>query len=459
MPIEHSPPGTSPAPAGTDQNMASNNEPGEATTPTVRGDIDAAATHAVRLPPFWRESPHLWFTQVEAAFGINRIVSDDTKFRYVVLHLDTSVLPLVADIITAPPEKDKYLTLKERLVGALGETSASRLRKLLTSHELGTDKPSILLQKLRNLAHGQVTDEVLRTIFMEQLPENVRAVLAISEVTDLNKLAHQADKVLELSRPAAPLLQAVDVESDTIGKLTAQITALTQQIAGMYKPYKNRGRSRNRTQDNRARSRGRSQSKDRNNNICYYHHRFGKLARKCTKPWADISVIPKRMVHGAVKATDFQLFAANNTVIHTYGTQTRTLNLGLRRPFLWNFVIADVKQPIIGADFLAHHGILPDLKNRRLIDEQTTLTTKARYTTIAQVSITVINTDCKIPVAEEDKHKTAITTPFGKTRTLNQRGKVKLRRKRSRISRLPGQQKGNQTSRRTSSGYSRLQNA
>lgn len=96
---------------------------------------------------------------------------------------------------------------------------------------------------------------------------------------------------------------------------------------------------------------------------------------------ADISVIPRRMVKGALIHTDFQLFAANNTVINTYGNRTRTLDLGLRRPFRWQFVVADVTQPIIGADFLAHHGILPDLKNRRLVDERTLLSTEARLTT------------------------------------------------------------------------------
>lgn len=79
-----------------------------------------------------------------------------------------------------------------------------------------------------------------------------------------------------------------------------------------------------------------------------------------------MSVIPKRLVRGALQPTDFQLFTANNTVIKTYGNRTRVLDLGLRRPFRWQFIVADVVQPIVGADFLAHHGILPDLKNRRL---------------------------------------------------------------------------------------------
>jgi len=114
---------------------------------------------------------------VEAAFAIHRITGDESKFCYVVLHADQSVLPFVADMITDPPAQDKYLKLKERICTVLGETSATKLRRLLGLHELGDEKPSIFLQRLRNLAVGQVTDEILKSMFMEQLPENVRTIL------------------------------------------------------------------------------------------------------------------------------------------------------------------------------------------------------------------------------------------------------------------------------------------
>lgn len=131
------------------------------------------------------------------------------------IYLDHSVLPLVADIITSPPDGDRYKTIKDRLTSVLGETSATRLRKLLASHELGDDKPSVFLQRLRNLAEGQVSDGVLRTIFMEQLPENVRTILAISEVANLSKLAMQADKILEMTKPTALALQTEYGEQST----------------------------------------------------------------------------------------------------------------------------------------------------------------------------------------------------------------------------------------------------
>jgi len=49
-------------------------------------------------------------------------------------------------------------------------------------------------------------------------------------------------------------------------------------------------------------------------------------------------------------------------------------DFSLRRAFPWRFIIADVGQPIIGSDFLAHYDLLPDMKKGKLIDRKTGLT-------------------------------------------------------------------------------------
>ena len=67
---------------------------------------------------------------------------------------------------------------------------------------------------------------------------------------------------------------------------------------------------------------------------------------------ACVSVYPKRFTQRFSKKDDFILFAVNNTRIATYGTIRLTLNLNLRRDLTWNFIVADVKNPILGADFL-----------------------------------------------------------------------------------------------------------
>ncbi|XP_046143270.1 uncharacterized protein LOC123988187 [Osmia bicornis bicornis] len=107
---------------------------------------------------------------------------------------------------------------------------------------------------------------------------------------------------------------------------------------------------------------------------------------------AVISVIPSnRRRHPA--PTDFKLYAANGTVINTFGNKTITLSLGLRRQFPWRFVVADVGKAIIGADFLRHYNLLVDLNKRHLIDPTTTLYRSGTLTKSEMPTVSTINSN------------------------------------------------------------------
>jgi len=89
---------------------------------------------------------------------------------------------------------------------------------------------------------------------------------------------------------------------------------------------------------------------------------------------SDVSVCPpQRHSRRRKKEEAYQLYAANGSTIATYGTIMMQPNLGLRREFPWRFIVADVLQPIIGADFLAHYHLLPDMKRKKLLDGRTGL--------------------------------------------------------------------------------------
>lgn len=64
------------------------------------------------------------------------------------------------------------------------------------------------------------------------------------------------------------------------------------------------------------------------------------------------------------------LSAANGSPIETFGTKRTTVCFH-GREFEWDFVVASLTVPIIGADFLCAHGLLVDVANRRLIDAVT----------------------------------------------------------------------------------------
>lgn len=95
---------------------------------------------------------------------------------------------------------------------------------------------------------------------------------------------------------------------------------------------------------------------------------------------SDLCVFPRSKVPGRREKTNYELSAANGTTIKTYGYVNIKLNLGLRREFNWQFVIADVTKAIIGVDFLSHYNLVVDCRNKRLIDGETTLSAPASLT-------------------------------------------------------------------------------
>ena len=63
--------------------------------------------------------------------------------------------------------------------------------------------------------------------------------------------------------------------------------------------------------------------------------------------------------------SNIKLIAANGSTIPMYGTRTIPIQAA-ERSFSWDFIIADVKTPLLGADFLSHHGLLVDVANREI---------------------------------------------------------------------------------------------
>lgn len=85
---------------------------------------------------------------------------------------------------------------------------------------------------------------------------------------------------------------------------------------------------------------------------------------------SDFSVLPpRRSRFGTNKQLKpiFTLLGADNSPINSYGYETLTLDLGFPEKFSWTFIIADVDRPILGADFLYEHDLMPDLRRFHLV--------------------------------------------------------------------------------------------
>ncbi|XP_058816293.1 uncharacterized protein LOC131679571 [Topomyia yanbarensis] len=102
----------------------------------------AAASVAVKLPDFWKNDPVMWFAQAEAQFALANVVRDHTKFYHIIAKIDHSVICHVTDLVSNPPNENKYDAVKNRLIARFQMCVQSRLERLLASCDLGDMRPT-----------------------------------------------------------------------------------------------------------------------------------------------------------------------------------------------------------------------------------------------------------------------------------------------------------------------------
>ena len=82
---------------------------------------------------------------------------------------------------------------------------------------------------------------------------------------------------------------------------------------------------------------------------------------------AFISLIPPTSAQKLNGPNGTRLQAANGSKIDCFGSMSKILTIG-DRSFLYDFMIADVRQPILGSDFLAYFSLAPNHRDGSLID-------------------------------------------------------------------------------------------
>ena len=169
-------------------------------------------TASFRLPPFSAEEPELWLQQVECAFAVAGVADQSQRYHLLVSQLPMVIATQVRDVITTSP--GSFDTLVGALRQRLAHSTAGKLEALLRHQQLGDQRPSQLLRRMRSeltAAGDAPTDTgLLRTLFLQRLPPTVRAALALlSEDKSLDDMAQAADRFLEASGLSPWLMAAV----------------------------------------------------------------------------------------------------------------------------------------------------------------------------------------------------------------------------------------------------------
>lgn len=257
----------------------------------------ATISVSTRVPEFWKEQPRLWFVQFEAIVSPQK-QGDEYKYQLAVSKLGRDALQQVSDIVFTPPATEKYKALKDRLLKVYEESPERQFQRLVGEMELGSQKPSQLLRKMKDLARNcQADEETVRRLWLARQPASVRAVLTVSQDQTLENLATIADKIVENmagSSEVASVSDSVSAQMFTVNEIMASVNKLALEVAALRgemqsrpRRFEERDRSTSRT---RPMSRNRSTTPTRTPGspdwMCRFHFRYGPRARRCEEPCA-----------------------------------------------------------------------------------------------------------------------------------------------------------------------------
>ncbi|KAL7743511.1 hypothetical protein ACLKA6_018646 [Drosophila palustris] len=248
-------------------------------------------------------------TNATLSYGLHSSSECFGKFYLIVISLDEDVILDIEDLVAAPPQQDRYESLKARLLKKYAQTTEKKIQRLLQAKEMTGMKPTEMLAHMRRLAPSSL-EPVIRSIFLQNIPSSIRPLLSAWPEDDLDNLAEVADKMLDAAK------------------------------------------------------------------------------------MDDVHISQQSM----------QLPAGSS------------LDLGLRRSFCWSFIVADVPIAIIGADFLAKHNLLIDLKAQQLIDTATKVSVTGSSCKVETPSVSTINEDQNYHTLLRQGQDTSKSDDHGTTR-------------------------------------------
>lgn len=274
------------------------------TNGNATGGEATVAALTVRLPTFNASNPEVWFVMVESQFATAGIKADATKFHHVIGALDPKYVEEILDIISSPENTGNYTLLKKQLIERLSVSQQEKTRKLLEGETVGDKKPSQFLRHLQRLGGKVLTTEMLRSLWLGGLPQNMQIALAAHHDKNVEQLAEMADAIKSATSSATsgfiseatcvnPVIPQSNRNDDT-EFLRSQISALQATVNELVKTnnYLHRSRSRSRgrfgsSQRDQSTNSNYSNHSDYSNDgtgECWYHHKFGDKARKCKPP-------------------------------------------------------------------------------------------------------------------------------------------------------------------------------
>ena len=376
-------------------------------TSTMPEDSTQINVVAARLPDFSSQEPLTWFRRAETRFRIRGITQPTTKADYVLEALPEEIFRRIGPWLDQQADEIPY----EDLLKEFSPTTSERARRLLMmpSQPIGDRKPSELWNEICALSRLPEVDEVTKQhkevdmkkeIWLQSLPSSVRVLLHNTDDKSMDELSTLADNIT--------------TSQNAVHSPTVSNTAVRQHNIDEVMPVRQEGAHTERVEVRAPIESGR---------LCYYHRRFGSDARYCEKgcTWspknsrsgrflrrtaanalhphpsdahsathpshpgffikdelsdhrflvdtgAFRSILPPSQDNNpTLQPSSAALVAANGTSTRTYSEQEVNIRLS-GQTYIWTFIIADVRHPLLGADFLSHYSLVVDVARHRLLN-------------------------------------------------------------------------------------------
>ncbi|ROT82927.1 gag-pol polyprotein [Penaeus vannamei] len=356
-----------------------------------------SATHRT-LPVCSLASLPEWFFQVEQEFLLRNITTQ-TKFRLLVTNLPPELLT-VGDLLN-DHRCATYDELKEAILRRAAPNPLTALSSFLSSDAADSRTPTEILhhfQRLLTRTGTTLPPDVMRSLFLKRLPADIQQILLVSDAP-LEHLALKADAMLAARAPTpskATVSATTTTSAVTLGSLAAHVATLSEAVQKITQersrsrprcrtpspPHSDRDFRRSLPPNRQPRFRapapplkdwrvprklGAPVFRGPRRRLLYVRDASSSL-RFLVDTGAEVSLLPASHRDKRFPSSR-TLEAANTSPINTYGERSRTLSLEGEpaQRFQWIFLVADVPQPIIGADFLAHYGLTVDLQGMALI--------------------------------------------------------------------------------------------
>ena len=240
---------------------------------------------------FDKSMPTIWFSLFELKLQQCGPLADEQRKNALTSCLPNDILLTIHDLLI---NQASYQCIKQRLLQWFEPNLSSRVTELLNYSSVTAEKPSQFLLMLRTkLAKSDMSQEMIRELFIAKMPENIRNCLKAVKNLSLDELAITADQMISIGKESAVknTLFAIDHKKSEQSAASNNSDILTRMDSLEKKlndvlNFTKSGKSNkfNKQQLFNQFNKGNKWKTREQPDVCWFHKTFGSRAKKCTKP-------------------------------------------------------------------------------------------------------------------------------------------------------------------------------